>query len=77
MTNLDRFNEAVLLRRPIYAAKLALLFSAGCSSRANAWAWADRAVDALAAQPKRQARLKAALGTASWPDCKMGEAVLQ
>lgn len=76
MTNLDRFNEAVLLRRPIYAAKLALLFSAGCSSRANAWAWADRAVGALKGQPKRQERLKAALGSGSWPNLDAGEKTL-
>lgn len=76
MTNLDRFNEAVAARRPIYAAKLALLFSAGCGSRSNAWAWADRAVAALDRQPKRQARLKDALGSAAWPNLKAGEATL-
>lgn len=77
MTNLDRFNEALDAGKPVEAAKLALSFSAGCGSRINAWSWANRAVAALDGQTKRQERLKAALGTASWPNLPDAEEAIQ
>lgn len=62
MNNLDRFKLA-MRRDPLEAAALALEFSAGCGSKANAWAWADNAVEAAA-----KAGVTLDPGTLSWPE---------
>ena len=62
MNNFDRFDQA-LRRDPLEAAALALDFSAGCGSRANAWNWADRAISAA-----EMAGIVLDPGRANWPD---------
>ncbi len=71
MNNLDRFKLA-MRRDPLEAATLALQFSAGCGSKANAWAWAENAVAAA-----KEAGVTLDPGTLSWPELDQMEAQLK
>lgn len=62
MNHLDRFDDA-MARSPREAAALALDLADRCGSKANAWAWADRATAAAA-----KAGITLDAGTRSWPE---------
>jgi hypothetical protein len=62
MNNRDRFEQA-MRSDPLEAAALAIQFSGGCGSKAAAWSWADRAVEAAA-----QVSVTLDAGHASWPN---------
>ena len=60
---IEKFGQRIdATRKPIEAARVALRASAGCGSKANAWAWADDAVKALSFKSVEEAdRLKSIL----------------
>ena len=70
MNNVDKFKLA-LRGDPLEAARLALEFSSGCSSKANAWAWANNAKEAAA-----RVGVTLDAGDLSWPELDRMEAQL-
>ena len=71
MNNNDRFTIA-MRTNPLEAAEIAIDFSAGCGSRANAWSWANRAIDAA-----REAGVTLDAGNLSWPELDSMKAQLK
>lgn len=63
MNNFERFEERLREGDFTGAALLAIEFAGRCGSKANAWAWAERAVEAAA-----QAGVKLHPGGGRWPD---------
>ena len=63
MNNNDQFQAAMNEKNYIHAAKLAIEFGRGKSSKSGAWSWAD---DAIAAA--KEAGIELNPGNLSWPD---------
>ena len=63
MNNNDKFQVEMNAGRYIKAARMAIDFGSGKSSRAGAWSWADEAVKAAAL-----AGIMLNPGRLSWPD---------
>lgn len=71
MSNQDKFQAALNRKDFVGAARLAIEFGQGKSSKSGAWAWADDAVEAAKA-----AGIDMPTGNLSWPNWDLMEAAL-